>query len=109
MNKHDIQVKIFIQTKLSIIQQQYFYQSQNPINTHSYQPTQMQNEIPLPYFLQQPEITNTQLTNFSQRPNAAESSRMTMNPYILSRSSISSNKPLMIFTGSRKLFKCRYS
>ena len=33
-----------------------FY-SQNPANTDYYQPTQMQNEIPLPYYLQQHEIT----------------------------------------------------
>ena len=41
------------------------FQQQNPVNTHSYQPTQMQNEIPLPYYLQQHEITKSQLTNFS--------------------------------------------
>ena len=40
---------------------------------HSYQPTQMQNEIPLPYYLQQHEITQNQLAKFSQMPNAAES------------------------------------
>ena len=33
-----------------------FY-SQNPANTDYYQPTQMQNEIPLPYYLQQHAIT----------------------------------------------------
>ena len=38
--------------------------SQNPVSTHSYQPTQMQNEIPLPYYIQQHEITKSQLTNF---------------------------------------------
>ena len=26
------------------------FKSQNPFNTRSYQPTQMQNEIPLPYY-----------------------------------------------------------
>ena len=31
----------------------------------------MQNEIPLPYYLQQHEVTKTQLTNFSQMPNFA--------------------------------------
>ena len=41
------------------------FQQQNPVNTHSYQPTQMQNEIPLPYYLQQHEIAKTQLTIFS--------------------------------------------
>ena len=58
-------------------------QSQNPITMHSYQPTQMQNEISLLYYLQQHEITKNQLTNFSQMPNAAESLKMTMNPYLM--------------------------
>ena len=75
-------------------------QQQNPMITHSYQPTQMQNEIPLPYYLQQHEITRNQLSNFSQMPNAAESLQMTMNPYLMGGSSITSNKPLMVFTGT---------
>ena len=62
------------------------FQSQNLVNTQNYLPTQMQNEIPLPYHLQQHEITKTQLTNFSQKPNAAESLQMTMNPYLMSGS-----------------------
>ena len=79
------------------------YQSvplQNPASIHSYQPTQMQNEIPLPYYLQQHEITKSQLTNFSQIPNAAESLQMTINPYLMGGSSITSNIPLMVFTGT---------
>ena len=75
-------------------------QPQNPMITHSYQPTQMQNEIPLPYYLQQHEITKNQLSNFSQMPHAAESLQMTMNPYLMGGSSITSNKPLMVFTGT---------
>ena len=75
-------------------------QPQNPMLMHSYQPTQMQNEIPLPYYLQQHEITKNQLSNFSQMPNAAESPQMTMNPYLMGGSSITSNKPLMVFTGT---------
>ena len=67
---------------------------------HSYQPTQMQNEIPLPFYLQQHEKTKNQLSNFSQMPNAAESIQMTMNPYLTGGSSITSNKPLMVFTGT---------
>ena len=70
------------------------------MNTQNYQPTQMQNEIPLPYYLQQHEITKTQLTYFSQVPNAAESLQMLINPYLMGRSSISSKKPLMVFTGT---------
>ena len=73
-------------------------QSQNPAIMNSYQPTQMQIEIPLPYYFQQHKITQNQLTNFSQMPNAAESLQMTMNPYIMGGSSIISNKPLMVFT-----------
>ena len=73
-------------------------QSQNPMLMHSYQPTQ--NEIPLPYYLQQHEITKNQLSNFSQMPIAAESLHVTMNPYLMGGSSITSNKPLMVFTGT---------
>ena len=75
-------------------------QPQNPMLMSSYQPTQMQNKILLPYYLQQHEITKNQLSNFSQMPNAAESLQMTMNPYIMGGSSITSNKPLMKFTGT---------
>ena len=60
----------------------------------------MHNEIPLPYYLQQREITKNKLTNFSQMPHAAESLQMTMNPYLMGGSSISSNKPLMVLTGT---------
>ena len=67
---------------------------------HSYQPTQMQNEIPLPYYLQQHEITKNRFSNFSQMPNAAESLQMTMNPYLMGGSSITSYKPLIVFTGT---------
>ena len=73
-------------------------QVQNPASTHSYQPTQMKTEIPLPYYLQQHEITKSQLTNFSQTPNAAESLQMTMNAYLMNGSSITSNQALMVFT-----------
>ena len=76
-----------------------FY-SQNPANTDYYQPTQMQNEIPLSYYSQQHEITKNQMTNFSQIPNAAESLQMTMTSYLMGGSSITSNKPLMVFTGT---------
>ena len=75
-------------------------QRQNSVNTDYYQPTQKQNEIPLPYYLEQHKITKSQLTNFSQMPNAAESPQMIMNPYLMVGSSIQSNKPLMIFTGT---------
>ena len=70
------------------------------MSMHSYQPTQMQNEIPLPYYLQQHEKTKIQLTNFSQMPNAAESLQMTINPNLMGGSSITSKKPFMVFTGT---------
>ena len=60
----------------------------------------MQNVIPLPYYLQQHEITKSQLTNFLQMPNAAESLRMTMKSYLMCGSSKTSNKPSMVFTGT---------
>ena len=41
------------------------------MTAHSYQPSQMQNEIPLPYYLQQHEITRNQLSNFSQMPKCS--------------------------------------
>ena len=76
-------------------------QSQNPAIMHSYQPTQMRNEKSLPYYLKQHEITQNQLTNFSQKPNAAaELLKMTMNPYLMGGSSIKSNKPMMVLTGT---------
>ena len=75
-----------------------FY-SQNPANTDYYQPTQLQNEITLPCYLQQHEITKNHLTNFSQMPNTAELLQMTMNRYLMGGSSITSNKSLMVFLG----------
>ena len=74
------------------------FQPIQPQNPAYYQPNQMQNEIPLPYYLQQHEITKNQLSNFSQMPNAAESLQMTMNPYLMGGSSLTSNKPLMVFS-----------
>ena len=60
----------------------------------------MHNEIPLPFYLQQHELTKSQLTSFSQIPNAEESLEMTMSPYLMVGSSLPSNKPLMVFTGT---------
>ena len=60
----------------------------------------MQTEIPLPYYLQQHELTKSQLTKFSKIPNATESLQMTMNPYLRGGSSITSNKPLLVFKGT---------
>ena len=47
-----------------------------------------------------PIINHETHSNFSQMPNAAESLQMTMNPYLMGGSSITSNKPLMVFTGT---------
>ena len=60
----------------------------------------MHNEIPLPDYLQEHEITKSHFTNFSQIANAAESLQMTMKPYLMGGSSISSNRPQMVFTGT---------
>ena len=60
----------------------------------------MHIEIQLPYCLQQHEIKKSQPTNFSQILNATESLKMTMNPYLMGESSITSNKPLLVFTGT---------
>ena len=57
----------------------------------------MQNEIPLPYYLQKHENTKTNLTSFFQIPKATESLQLTQNPYLMGGSSISSDKPLMVF------------
>ena len=90
----------FYSQKLASTQPYQTIQIQNPVNTDYYQPTQMQNEIPLPYYLQQHEITKRQLTNFSLMPNTAESLQMTMNPYLMGGSSLTSSRPLMVFTGT---------
>ena len=67
----------------------------------------MHNKILLPYFLQQHEITKSQLTNFSQIRKAEESLQVTRNPYLMGRSSTSSNKPLMVFTGTDPEYSVR--
>ena len=76
------------------------FQQQNPVNTYSYQLTNMRNEIRLSYYLQQHEITKRQLTSFSHMAPAAESLQMTMNPYLMGGSSITSNKPQIVITGT---------
>ena len=50
--------------------------------SQGFQSNSVQNEILLPYYLQQHEITKTQFTNFTQIANTAESLQMTMNPYL---------------------------
>ena len=60
----------------------------------------MQNELPIPYYLQLHGISKTQLTNFSQISNTAESLQTTLNPYPMDGYSMSSNKPLRVFTGT---------
>ena len=43
----------------------------------------MHNEIPLPYYLKQQELSKSRLTNFSEIALAAESVQVIMNPYIM--------------------------
>ena len=59
----------------------------------------MQNEIPLPYYLQH-GITKNLLLNFLQIPNARESLNMTMNPYLMGGLSKTSSKSLIVLTGT---------
>ena len=68
--------------------------------TQVYQPNQMQNDNPLPFYRQRHEIAKSRLSNFSKKTNKAESLQMTMNPYLMRGSFISSNKPLMVITGT---------
>ena len=58
------------QPRPSLASQNNNFYSQNPISTDSYQTTLMQKEIPLPYYLQQHEITtnNLQIFHKSQMP-----------------------------------------
>ena len=60
----------------------------------------MQNKISQPHFLHKHDFTKNQLTNFTQIPNTAESFPMTTNPNLMGGSFVSSNKPLMVFSGS---------
>ena len=60
----------------------------------------MKEKIPLIYYLHQHEIKKNQLTNFTQIPNTVESLQMTMNPYLMAGSSITSIIPLMVFSGT---------
>ena len=60
----------------------------------------MSNEISLPYYLQHYEITKTELTNFTQTPKTAKSLQITTNQKFMGGSSITSNKPLLAFTGT---------
>ena len=46
------------------------------------------------------KLQKNQLTKFSQIPNAAESLQISMNPYLMGGSSKTSNKPMMVFTGT---------
>ena len=91
MKKHDKQDKT--QHHITIN-----FQSQNLLNTQNYQPTQMQNETPLPCYVPQHEITKTQL--ITRKPNAAETLQMTLNRNLMGGSSISSDKPLVVFAGT---------
>ena len=75
-------------------------QPKNPILMHSYQPTQMQNEIPLPYYLQQHEITKKSTFKFFTNAKCRRITTDDNESYLMGASSITSNKPLMVFTGT---------
>ena len=46
------------------------------------------------------EVSRNQLTIFTQIPNTAESFQKYVNPYLIRELSVTTNKPLMIFTGA---------
>ena len=61
----------------------------------------MKNGSPSSYYLQKLEITQKiLLTKVTHIPNKVESLQMTMNLNLKGRSSITTNKPLMVFTGT---------
>ena len=70
------------------------------MNTQGHQPKSIRNEIYISYFLQQHKINKNQLRNFTQNLNTAESLQMTINPYHITGSSKTSNKPFMASTGT---------
>ena len=67
-----------------------------------YQFDSMRNEIPLICYFKLHETNNNQLTNFTQIPKKAETLQMTMNLYLMGKSYVTSNKPLMVFTGTNE-------
>ena len=58
----------------------------------------MRKENLLPFYVQQHEKAKTQLINYTQTPNTVVSHQMTLIPYLMSGSPITSDKPLMVFT-----------
>ena len=75
-----------IQLKQIIINQHKCKMKCHYLNTYNNMKTQKHN--------------NMSTYNFPQTPNAGESLQMTMNPYLMGGSSLTSNKPLMVFTGT---------
>ena len=53
-----------LQPRPNLASQNNIFFSQNPVSTDSNQPTQVQNEILLPYYFQQHEITKINLQIF---------------------------------------------
>ena len=62
----------------------------------------MRNEIPLICYLKLHETNKNQFTNFTQKPNKAKTLQMTMNLYLMGKSFVTLNKPLMVFTGTNE-------
>ena len=58
----------------------------------------MQNEIPLPYYLQQHKITKKSTYKLFTNAKCRRITQTTINPYLMGGLSIQSNKPLMVFT-----------
>ena len=76
------------QPRLSLESQNSNFYPQNPTSTQPYQTMQIQNPA------------STHSYHSTQMPNTAESLQITMNPYLIGGSSITSYQPLMVFTGT---------
>ena len=48
------------------------------------------------------KLNKNQFTNFTQIPSKAKTLQMTMNLYLMGKSFVTSNKPLMVFTGTNE-------
>ena len=62
----------------------------------------MRTENLLIYYLKLHETNKNQFTNFTKKPNEAEALQMTMKLYLMGKSFVTSNKPLMVFTGTNE-------
>ena len=67
-------------------------EAQNHANTQGYRPESMR--------MKSHYLTTYNIRNFTQTPSRAERIETTRNPYLMGGSSVTHNKPLMVFTGT---------